>query len=226
GTNFCKNLVFDNVFNCSFDAHCGVYNGTIKNSTLEHINFIGGGLIKLENVTVYTDSKHAAINLRTDYGSTWSGDVEIDGLILKHKATDTSNIGIIRGVWNNWYFGYKTYLPQNITLKNVLTAGYTFELVGEGNGNSNRVESNDYIYNDVNVTAFYGALNNPSTDYSAETIEHEPNLNPMAPTKNIYLYTEYTGIYATLGIKTALKFTPPSGAFYKNTKYYIDGILG
>ena len=42
GTNFCKNLTFDNMFQCSFDAHCGVYNGTIKNTVIDNA--------KLENI--------------------------------------------------------------------------------------------------------------------------------------------------------------------------------
>jgi hypothetical protein len=45
GSNYCKNLVFDNCTFSRFDAHMGVANATIRNSTLGHqgINAIGSG---------------------------------------------------------------------------------------------------------------------------------------------------------------------------------------
>ena len=226
GTNFCKNLTFDNMFTCSFDAHCGVYNGTIKNSTLEHLNFIGDGLIRYENVTVYADATRAAISLRTDYGSTWAGDVYIDGLTFKLKAgTKVSNLRIIKAEWNNWYYGYTTYLPQNITLKNVLTARYTYSLVGEGNGTNNRVESEEYVYNDTQLRVFTNTINESLINYGADTYLGSKNKNPMVATKEIRLYTEYTGKYAELGITTPLNLKPPSGTFFRSLKYYVDDEL-
>ena len=226
GTNFCKNLTFDNMFTCSFDAHCGVYNGTIRNSTLEHINFIGDGLITLENVTVYADANRAAINLRDDYGSTWAGDVYIDGLIFKvNDKRNPTDLHIVKAKWNNWYFGYTTYLPQHITLKNVLTAEYTYTLVGEGNGTSNRVESDVYVYNELTVRAFHSSINESIINLGASTYFSEKNKNPMVATKEIRLYTEYTGKYAELGITKPLNFKEPSGPFFNNLEYYIDGVL-
>ena len=44
GTNYCKNLTFDGVMLGRFDAHCGVYNVTIKDSTVNKLNFIGDGV--------------------------------------------------------------------------------------------------------------------------------------------------------------------------------------
>ena len=67
GTNYCKNLNFDGCFLSSFDAHCGTYNATLKNSTCEHINFIGEGTITLENMTIYADASTSGIKLRDDY---------------------------------------------------------------------------------------------------------------------------------------------------------------
>ena len=228
GTNFCKNLTFDNMFNTSFDAHCGVYNGTIKNSTLEHINFIGDGLIKLENVTVYADANLAGINLREDYGAWWAGDIEIDGLTFKvNQSKNTQDLHIVKTSWHNWNFGYTTYLPQHITMKNVLVAQYTYKLVGEGNGTSNRVEGDTYIYNELPVRAFTRSINDSKFDYGAaiDQSTNTENLNPMVPTKEIRLFTEYTGEYAKLGINKPLNFIVPSGPFFKNLEYYIDNTL-
>ncbi len=127
GTNYCKNLNFDNMFVCSFDAHKGTYNATLKNSTCEHINFIGEGTITLENMTIYTDGAYSAIVLRDDYGSTWEGDLVIDGLDLRYStAKEGSTISIIKAVWHDHDFGYQTYLPERISLTNVRLSRYDY----------------------------------------------------------------------------------------------------
>ena len=85
GTNHIRNMKLENCYLNSFDSHSGAYNVTITKSSFDHINFIGGGLIKLTGVTIYTAGNYGcAINLRTDYGSTWKGDVNIDGLTIMY----------------------------------------------------------------------------------------------------------------------------------------------
>lgn len=68
-SNFCKNFVFDNCHFSRFDAHMGVANATIRNSTLGHmgINAIGEGLLLIENTKIMANR---IVNLRNDYGST------------------------------------------------------------------------------------------------------------------------------------------------------------
>ena len=129
GTNYCKNLTFDNMTSCSFDAHCSLYNGTVKNSTLEHINFIGAGTIRLENVTVYTDGKNSAIVLRQDYGSTWRGNVIIDGLTLR-SSTKHDKLTLIRVDYVNHFFGYTCHIPEKIEMNNVKVVQYGFKVEG------------------------------------------------------------------------------------------------
>lgn len=53
GSNYCKNLAYDNCILSRFDAHMGVANATIRNSTLGHqgINAIGVGTFTVENST-------------------------------------------------------------------------------------------------------------------------------------------------------------------------------
>ena len=127
GSNYCKNLTFNDVVNCSFDAHKNLYNGTIIDSTCEHLNFIGSGTILYENVTVYTDGGHAAITLRQDYGSTWRGNVIINGLTLKtSKENDT--ISLIKADYVNHDFGYVCYLPERIEASNVKIIQYGYEV--------------------------------------------------------------------------------------------------
>ena len=127
GTNYCRNLVFDDVVTCSFDAHKNLYNATIKDSVCEHLNYIGAGTIRYENVTVYTDGNHSAITLRQGHGSTWHGDVIIDGLTLK-TSKDNDTISLITVSYINHEFGYTCYLPQNIHINNVKIIKYGFEV--------------------------------------------------------------------------------------------------
>ena len=127
GTNYCRNLVFDDVVTCSFDAHKNLYNATIKDSVCEHLNYIGAGTIRYENVTVYTDGNHSAITLRQGHGSTWHGDVIIDGLTLK-TSKDNDTISLITVSYINHEFGYTCYLPQNIYLNDVKIIKYGFEV--------------------------------------------------------------------------------------------------
>ena len=59
-----------------FDAHMGVANATIRNSTLGHqgINAIGTGTFTVEHSTIDGGN---LISLRGDYGSTWQGEFVI-----------------------------------------------------------------------------------------------------------------------------------------------------
>ncbi len=142
GTNYCKNLTFDGNFLCSFDAHCGVYNGTIKNTTIEHINFIGDGLITIENCVIYADGSSTVINLRSDYGSWWKGDAIFKNVEVKYETRKNKTISLFSSAWTNHSFGYTTYLPENITLDNLKLLGFTVD-VSTGVRKETIVETNE-----------------------------------------------------------------------------------
>ena len=110
-SNFCKNLKYDGCKLSRFDAHQGMYNTTIINSELGHqkINAIGTGLLHIENCRIHGNN---AVNLRSDYGSTWEGD-----LVLKNiHLVNTGTVTLVSGSYTNHYFGYKCHLPHNITV--------------------------------------------------------------------------------------------------------------
>ncbi len=115
GTNYCKNITYDECKLNRFDAHCGVHNATIKNSEVSMINLIGSGTALIDNSTVWNNA--AMISLRGDYGSTWNGSI-----IIKNVKWRTGNGDryIVSGSYKNHYFGYETYLPSvevdNLTL--------------------------------------------------------------------------------------------------------------
>lgn len=119
GSNYCKNLVFDNCIFSRFDAHKGVANATIRNSTLGHmgINAIGSGLLTVENTTI---RGRTLINLRSDYGSTWQGEVVIRNCIFVPSGGKPTAVSLIGGFNSGQHnFGYICYMPERITIENL-----------------------------------------------------------------------------------------------------------
>ena len=116
GSNYCKNLVYDGCTFSRFDAHKGVYNATIRNSTLGHmgINAIGHGTLTIENSTVYG---RTFVNLRRDYGSTWKGDFVIRDCVFIPNCGRPARASLIGGYNTGRHdFGYTCYMPQRITI--------------------------------------------------------------------------------------------------------------
>ncbi|MFP4367133.1 MAG: hypothetical protein ACLFQA_08570 [Bacteroidales bacterium] len=119
GSNYCKNLVLDNCTFSRFDAHMGVANATIRNSTLGHqgINAIGSGTFIVENSTIYGRS---LINLRSDYGSTWQGEFIIRNCKFVPSGGRTTSASLISGSNSGQhYFGYTCYMPEKIIIENL-----------------------------------------------------------------------------------------------------------
>lgn len=119
GSNYSKNLVYDNCVFSRFDAHMGVANGTIRNSTLGHqgINAIGTGIFLLENSRVYGRS---LINLRQDYGSTWEGELVIRDVVFVPFGGRTASASLIGGRNPGQHdFGYPTFMPHRIIIENL-----------------------------------------------------------------------------------------------------------
>jgi hypothetical protein len=119
GSNYCKNLVYDNCTLSRFDAHMGVANATIRNSTLGHqgINAIGSGTFIVENSTIYGRS---LINLRSDYGSAWQGELLIRNCVFVPAGGRTTIASLIGGSNSGKHdFGYTCYMPERITIENL-----------------------------------------------------------------------------------------------------------
>ncbi len=116
GSNYCKNLVLDNCTFSRFDAHMGVANATIRESTLGHqgINAIGGGTFTIEKSTVHGRS---FINLRPDYGSTWRGEFVIRDCVFVPAGGRPTSASLVGGSYSGQHdFGYTCYLPERITI--------------------------------------------------------------------------------------------------------------
>ncbi len=117
GTNFCRNLLLDRCTLSRFDAHQGVYNATIRNSTIGHMGIlaIGGGTLLVENTTIKT--RHF-IGLRPDYGSTWRGEFIIRNCVFAPANPDDAVLisGSNSGAHD---FGYPCSMPERVTIENL-----------------------------------------------------------------------------------------------------------
>ena len=118
GSNYCKNITLDGCSFSRFDAHAGVRNVTIRNSTLGHqcLSIIGFGMLCVENSTLYGRN---FIDLRSDYGSTWEGDVVIKNCTWKPRncAKISGYAPFIGGSYNGFHnFGYRCSMPKTITI--------------------------------------------------------------------------------------------------------------
>jgi len=118
GTNYCKNLIYDNSKLARYDAHSGVTNGKIINgSEISSFRLIGGGEFLVENSTIWFYGGSSIVQLREDYGSTFKGHLIFKDVTVKSVA-GRSPTAIAQGPSANHWFGYTTYFP-NITIDNV-----------------------------------------------------------------------------------------------------------
>jgi hypothetical protein len=94
----------------------GVYNATIRNSTLGYmgVNAIGSGNFLIENSTVRGRS---FINLRPDYGSTWEGTFTIRNCNFVPTQRKSPVVSLFSGSNSGLHdFGYTCYMPKNIII--------------------------------------------------------------------------------------------------------------
>ena len=193
GSNFCKNISYDNCYLTRFDAHCGVYNVRISNSTVASLRLTGGGDFVIENSTVKTKAYGADtfIMLREDYGSTWRGNIYVKNCCFD-SIFDTRTfpeVKLIFAAWANRDFGYRTYLP-NLFIDNLRFA----ERLAV-----KRVKIFDIKNEDENFPEV--------TNFSAAQIRDAENKNVYTPPKLISIENCDTGI----------DFALEDNAFFKET---------
>lgn len=116
GGNFIKNLSILNSKLNRVDAHKGVFNLTIKDTTIGNrgITVCGGGTLILNNIDVYSSD---LVTFRGDYGATWLGDIFIDN--IRHYPKSKYN-NILNCSYNvDHDYGYECTLGKNIvSIKN------------------------------------------------------------------------------------------------------------
>jgi hypothetical protein len=115
-SNGSKNIVFDGCKFNRFDAHQGIANATIRNSTIGHagVQIMGTGTILLENTTVRSGT---FVNLREDYGSSWRGDFIIRNCVFQPTGGKGAQ-ALLTGKNNGQHtYGYTACMPERITIE-------------------------------------------------------------------------------------------------------------
>ncbi len=116
GTNFCKNMEYIDSTLSRFDAHAGLYNGKITDSTICSMELIGTGDFIMENVDWYAKGVNDVIfQLRSDYGATWDGTLYAKD--LRAYIYPSGSVSLIYHYYQNWFWGYNVVVP-NLALDN------------------------------------------------------------------------------------------------------------
>ena len=180
-----KNITYDSCVLSRFDAHEGVWNVKIKNTTIKDIRVVGGGILEIEDCHIY---KNLVISFREDFGAFWLGDVVIKDVTV-HSNTAVTLMG---GLWYNHDFGYKTAAPKSITVD-----GLKIE------GNTNKV----LLFSSAFVAGLNRSVQNEftSTDGTTGEVTTKPNVNKTLPIEYItvknnmdgleFVYPEKTGFF-------------------------------
>lgn len=149
GTNYTKDITYKNCELNRIDAHCGVHNLTIENSEIgvHGISVVGSGALNIINSNCKTRNSNTFINLRSDYGATWNGNINIINCTLK-GINAIPQIISLKTTYDNGKlheYGYDLYLP------NVYIDGLKIE-------DENISEENESLY------IFYNGSNETGTD--------------------------------------------------------------
>ena len=112
GISYSKNLIYERCTLSTLCAEYGVYNLTVKDSSIVKIEIVGSGDLLLENTSVYSDT---VISLCKKSGSFWNGSIAIRNLNVKNKGA----VNLIDGAWYNHDFGYLTSFPKEITVEGI-----------------------------------------------------------------------------------------------------------
>ena len=188
-SNACKNLIYDSCVLTRFDAHEGLYNGKIINSTIGVVELTGGGEMYMENVTFVTEAFNYLVLLRPDYGSTWEGTMIFKNChVINGHPTSTNYL--IQLSWENLNYGMDETIP------NVIVDGLTFyKINSNGKIRIFNSPSSDNIHTDrlENGTLDHTAKNDANSDGICDVcgvlMENKCKLN-----KKVYTPAEYVTV--------------------------------
>ena len=118
-SNFCKDLQMDDCRISRFDAHMGVCGVTLRDCTFGHmgVRFVGAGRARLVDCEV---RHRSLIDLRSDYGSSWEGEIIGRRCTLVAPA-HSKEVTLVRGINNEDHdFGYVCHMPSKVVFKSLL----------------------------------------------------------------------------------------------------------
>jgi len=119
GSNFSRNILFDDCVFSRFDAHMGVANATIRNTTLGYagVRAIGFGTLLIENSTIR--SCNALVSLRSDYGSSWKGDIIVRNCTYAPSNAPSDGVPPLLNGFNvaEHDYGYDCCMPRRFIVE-------------------------------------------------------------------------------------------------------------
>ena len=247
GTNFCKNMEYIDCTLSRFDAHSGLYNGKIINSTVNYMAITGNGDFIVENSRWFAEdpgyNSNSAFHLRADYGSTWEGNIKVKN--LDAYVYTTAGAYLFMHTFNNWYFGYKVGFPVltadnirffDIATREMLPEGYEVSLLKE----SLKFEPAMHLPETKNVKPRHPYEDNDGDGLVDGTdIPYDPkqageftsgvigttniNFNQITPPDKITITGNAQGIrYVIPNTKDYMDV--PNGGFFGNTDFVTDGV--
>ena len=201
GTNYSKNFVFDGCRLTRFDAHCGVVNGKIINSSVSDVTIIGGGEMLIEDSTIYRASG-AVVTLRSDYGATFRGTLKIKNVSVIDCKENGAVSSILAVNSANHWFGYTTYFP-NIEIDNLMIRNAKSEIPLV---NQLKLSSGTYVYR--------GVLDPNIHVEGAICADGKENVNPYVPPSFITIKgMENSSFVITINNNSFFKNTVISGKY-------------
>lgn len=219
GTNYTKDVTYKNCTLNRIDAHCGVYNLTVDNCYVGIKGFTlnGAGKLKISNTTRGEGADF--ITLRSDYGSTWNGNIEITNCIYNGANTYRliSVITIFDSDDTPHDYGYDKVLP------NIYIDGLTIT-------KSNSNYPLEYIfYNDKASTGnAEGDLIKAGYTLPTEIVVKNYEINGQKRLKAFYQDTEDTNninIQIAIPDKSTLTMKDENGKEYSNGELTNKNII-
>lgn len=209
GTNFSKSIKVKSSVISRFDAHCGLYGGSIEGSRINLITIAGTGGFKISDTEFYSagtqKSYNSLVNLRSDYGSTWNGKIEIENVTAHVKS---ANFYLLYHAYSNWDFGYTTHIPnlvisdlRVITPSGEADTGYEVKLITTHK--SLDLEPNIHLPVTENTHPIRDA-----ESFTEDTSSYE-NLNPVAPPAYVTVKSNSHGYV----------YTVPASALFSMTRF-------
>ncbi len=204
GTNFCKNLSFVDSRISRFDAHQGLYNGSIINSEIQYIEIIGKGRFTLKDTRIYIPTGYGVNSLfylRGDYGCTWEGEINVENVTA--YINDAPFYIFLHG-FSNFDYGYRCHIP-NISLDGLRIAlKTTREDVGAD-------------YPSINIYTAERSMQKQPYMHLSPMPDGTPNNNPIAPPEYVKVSKNAGGYKYRVPFQT-------DGQFLSAVKFYSDGI--
>ncbi len=117
GTNLNKNFRIENCRLNRVDVHFHCWNLTIQNSTIgmRGISVTGGGDLTIENSTTHANT---LVNLRSDFGGTWNGDIRIHNcrIIPSHDRA----VSVLYSKPAQFNYGYPIGCARTLSVENLV----------------------------------------------------------------------------------------------------------